>query len=267
MSNSTEIAEIGKPPSPIPREEFSVVAGREPAELIEKAAKIARSLNDVVEKEQLYTPIKGKRFVNVDGWSLLASLCGFTIREVSVIEDERGDYTATCELVRLSDGSVVGRGSAVCGVDEPTWKDRPRYARRSMAATRAAGKCCRLALSWIVRLAGYDVTTSEEVEGIGADVDKSLPSPPPVVSDSKPPQAMTIDATATGSNSSHVDAPCDAAQIESIRAAFRELGLKDLAREILSNYGVNKIAELSHAKAQTLLGELSTRQVEQQLSL
>ena len=84
------------------------------------------------------------------------------------------------------------------------------------------------------------------------------------------PSASTAPGTAyriTGDLRRMQRAPCDAAQIESIRAAFRELGLKDLAREILSNYGVNKIAELSHAKAQTLLGELSTRQVEQQLSL
>ena len=47
--------------------------------------------------------------------------------------------------------------------DEPTWKGRPDYARRSMAATRATSKVCRLAFSWVMVLAGFQPTPAEEI--------------------------------------------------------------------------------------------------------
>jgi hypothetical protein len=48
-------------------------------------------------------------------------------------------------------------------MDEPTWAKRPGYARRSMAVTRATGKAFRLGFSWIMTLAGYEVTPAEEM--------------------------------------------------------------------------------------------------------
>ena len=47
-------------------------------------------------------------------------------------------------------------------MDEATWAKRPDYARRSMAATRAVSKACRLAFSWVMVMAGYDATPREE---------------------------------------------------------------------------------------------------------
>jgi len=76
-------------------------------------------------------------------------------------------------LIRSSDGKLIGRASALCGMDEkdrygkPTWATRPEYARRSMAVTRATGKAFRLGFSWIMTLAGYAPTPAEE---IGDDV-------------------------------------------------------------------------------------------------
>jgi len=76
-------------------------------------------------------------------------------------------------LVRMSDGACIGRASAECGAPDeldkygkPVWSTRPRYARRSMAQTRATGKACRLAFSWIMALAGYEVTPAEEMTPI-----------------------------------------------------------------------------------------------------
>ena len=50
-----------------------------------------------------------------------------------------------------------------CGTDEKTWASRARYARRSMALTRATAKASRLAFSWVMVLAGYEPTPSEEI--------------------------------------------------------------------------------------------------------
>lgn len=143
-----------------------------PAALVSGAAEMAKELAQVIDKQNLATTIKGKRFVGVEGWTTLATMLGVTAREVSTTESD-GIYTATVELVRMSDGACISRASAECGAPDeldkygkPIWSARPRYARRSMAQTRATGKACRLAFSWIMSLAGYEVTPAEEMSPI-----------------------------------------------------------------------------------------------------
>ena len=108
--------------------------------------------------------IQGKKFVGVEGWTTLAVMLGCVAREVSTTVHD-GIYVAVVELVRMNDGACVGRASAECGEEKP-WNTRPKYARRSMAQTRATGKACRLAFSWIMLLAGYEVTPAEEMTPI-----------------------------------------------------------------------------------------------------
>jgi hypothetical protein len=125
---------------------------------------MARELAAVINKQKLFTVIQGKKFVGVEGWTTLATMLGVTAREVATTEKD-GIYTAIVELVRMSDGACISRASAECG-DEKPWNTRPKYARRSMAQTRATGKACRLAFSWIMSLAGYEVTPAEEMTPI-----------------------------------------------------------------------------------------------------
>jgi len=73
---------------------------------------------------------------------------GVIPREDSVEALEDGGYVAKVSLVRMADGAVISSASSECGMDEPTWAGRARYARRSMAVTRATGKAARLAFSW-----------------------------------------------------------------------------------------------------------------------
>ena len=139
-----------------------------PGALVDQAALMAAALARVIDQQQLFTVIQGKRHVRVEGWTTLSTMLGVLPREVSVTE-EWGVYTAVVELVRMSDGAVLSRASAECG-DEAPWCDRPRFARRSMAITRATGKVCRLAFSWIMALAGFAVCPAEEMDGAGATV-------------------------------------------------------------------------------------------------
>ena len=129
--------------------------------LVQGAREMAGALADVIERQHLATVIQGRKHVNVEGWTTLAVMLGVVAREVQTVETE-GIYTAVVELVRMSDGACISRASAECG-DEPPWNKRPRYARRSMAQTRATGKACRLAFSWIMALAGYEPTPAEEM--------------------------------------------------------------------------------------------------------
>jgi hypothetical protein len=138
-----------------------------PEEVLSIASKIATVLKDVIDTRKLYIKIHGKAYVQVEGWTTLGALLGVLPRELSV-EEQDGDIVATVELIRASDQQVVGRGSAMVGMDEPTWQKRPAYARRSMAVTRATGKAYRLAFSWIMNLAGYEVTPAEEMVGVNS---------------------------------------------------------------------------------------------------
>lgn len=150
-----------------------------PGALVEQAAAMATALARVIDEQKLFTVIQGKRHVRVEGWTTLGTMLGVLPREVSVTE-EWGVYTATVELVRMSDGAILSRASAECGdADEvdregkPIWASRPRYARRSMALTRATGKACRLAFSWIMALAGYQSCPAEEMDDV-----RDPPQPP-----------------------------------------------------------------------------------------
>jgi hypothetical protein len=137
--------------------------------LVQGAREMADALADVIERQKLATTIQGRRYVKVEGWTTLGVMLGVVPREVSTMEQD-GIYTATVELVRIGDQGVISRASAECGSPDeldrygnPVWANRPRYARRSMAQTRATGKACRLAFSWIMALAGYEPTPVEEM--------------------------------------------------------------------------------------------------------
>ena len=137
-----------------------------PREVVLQATAIAGELAKIVNDRKLFTVISGRKFVRVEGWTTLGAMLGVLPREVSTARHEDGTYEAVVELVRAGDGQVIGRGSAICGMDEQTWNKRAEYARRSMAITRATGKAYRLGFSWIMTLAGYEATPAEEMPDV-----------------------------------------------------------------------------------------------------
>ena len=153
---------------------------------------MAGELARMIEAQRLWDPINGKKYVKVEGWTTLAVMMGVVPREVSTTEND-GIYTAVVELVRMSDSACISRASAECGAPDeldrygkPVWSSRPRYARRSMAQTRATGKACRLAFSWVMSLAGYEPTPLEEMPN--DPIVSVVPQPirPPVNDNTRP---------------------------------------------------------------------------------
>ena len=139
-------------------------------EMVTFAKEMSKDLYEIIEAQKLYTVIRDEKYVRVEGWTTLGAMLGVTPRTVSVDEIQEGVFEATVELVRASDGQVIGRGIAECG-DSDTWRVRDRYARKSMAITRATGKAYRLAFSWIVTLAGYKPTPAEEMPEAAKEID------------------------------------------------------------------------------------------------
>jgi hypothetical protein len=141
-----------------------------PAQVIEKVTEMAKELVKIVDSLGLFKIIKTKKYVFVDGWEILGGMLGVGAHEENSVRREDGSYEATVVLKRHNDGAIVGRASALVGMEETdssgnlTWGARDEYARKSMATTRATGKAFRLTFSWIMKLAGYEGTPAEEMK-------------------------------------------------------------------------------------------------------
>lgn len=125
----------------------------------------AKNLKDLVVKNQLYTNIKGKNYVNVEGWQIAGALLGIypVVRSLENLSDESTiRYRAEVEL-KDSTGEVVGCGIAVCTNKETGKSKFEEYAVASMAQTRAIGKAFRVRLGFLMKLAGYEATPFEEM--------------------------------------------------------------------------------------------------------
>ena len=165
----------------------------EPEHMIERATAIARPLGKMILDRKLYTEIQGKKFVRVEGWSTLGAMLGVLPRELETKKLEDG-YEATVELIRASDGLVIGRASAICLKTEKRWGKADEYAIRSMAITRATGKAFRLGFSWVIKLAGdYEPTPAEEMDFARDDVvEGQIVEPPTVAKPERPYSAKTV---------------------------------------------------------------------------
>jgi hypothetical protein len=155
---TTELAEVH-----VPSERGVTLFGtNNPVEVVEAAGKIAAALSDVIEKQGLYTDIKGKKHVRVEGWTLCGTMLG--VFPVCVwTRPVEGGFEARVEA-KLRDGSIVGGAEAQCTRSESTWANRDDFALRSMAQTRATSKALRLPLGFIVAMGGYSATPAEEME-------------------------------------------------------------------------------------------------------
>lgn len=137
-----------------------------PRDMVENAADMADVLKDIIDKQKLYTDFKGNKHVNAEGWATLGTMLNILPKEERVVEHEDGSFEAFVSLVSSRNGLIVGGGSGYVGMDEPNWKSKPKYARRSMAITRATSKAYRTCFSWIIALAGYKTCPAEEMDGI-----------------------------------------------------------------------------------------------------
>jgi hypothetical protein len=136
----------------------------DPVLVVERATKIADALAGVIEAKQLFSMIRGRKHVRVEGWTLLGSMVGvFASVEWSrpLAYPPGFEARAVAHNVR---GDELGAADAQCTRAEGRWADADDYAIRSMAQTRAISKVLRMPLGFIVELAGYSATPAEELE-------------------------------------------------------------------------------------------------------
>ena len=136
-----------------------------PGELIE----LAEVLRAHIKKQQLFTMIGGKAYPHVEAWQFAGSCIGlFPVLES--LDKESAEpgvhrYRATVKLVDLN-GNERGRGVAICTNEESRKKTFDEYAVASMAQTRATGKAFRLCIGWVLKTAGYESTSADEMQDV-----------------------------------------------------------------------------------------------------
>lgn len=130
----------------------------------------ATNLKKMIIDNKLYTDIRGKNYVNVEGWQIAGAFTG-TFPVVEAVENlSDGDsykYRAEVSL-RDKDGNKVGSGVAICTNHEAGKKNFDEYAVASMAQTRAVGKAYRMKIGWLLKVAGYETTPAEEMDAVEA---------------------------------------------------------------------------------------------------
>lgn len=131
----------------------------------------ANQLKDLVVDNKLYTNIKGKNYVNVEGWQIAGAFMGiFPIVENVENLSDGVNYKYRAEVsLQDKEGRKVGHGVAICTNKESGKKNFDEYAVASMAQTRAVGKAFRMNIGWLLKVAGYETTPAEEMDVIEAE--------------------------------------------------------------------------------------------------
>lgn len=132
----------------------------------------ATNLKKMIIDNKLYTDIRGKNYVNVEGWQIAGAFTGTfpVVEEVMNLSDgDNYKYRAEVSL-RDKDGNKVGSGVAICTNQEAGKKNFDEYAVASMAQTRAVGKAYRMKIGWLLKVAGYETTPAEEMDAVEAQV-------------------------------------------------------------------------------------------------
>lgn len=129
----------------------------------------ATSLKSLIVQNNLYTNIKGKNYVNVEGWQIAGAFTGTfpVVEKVEELPAKPGEFKYRAEVsLRDNEGRAVGYGVAICSNREAGKKNFDEYAVASMAQTRAVGKAYRMKIGWLLKVAGYETTPAEEMDAV-----------------------------------------------------------------------------------------------------
>lgn len=157
------------------RDRGQELAVSDPEQEVAWASRCAKALVAAISgNPQLKVTISNKDYIKAEGWQTLGAMTKVDHIEVVWCREYTppgGDKHTGWEVrveVRDRDGNVRGTGEAMCIRSEKRWATADEYAIRSMAQTRALGKAYRMALSYVVALAGYEPTPAEEMPAFQA---------------------------------------------------------------------------------------------------
>lgn len=233
----------------MPSPEVSIA--RHPDTVLAEASLVAKAVDRLVKsRPDLVQIIGGRKHPKFELLQIVGSMFRLTarVRETRPLHDPDG-WEATAEAYHVPSGTVVAVGEGMCTRDEPSWDVRPKYQwvngkrekvgeepvtshqRRSMAQTRACSKALRLALGWVLGLAGYEATAAEELTAEQAET----PAAPVVRRKSQRHQGEGQPASQEASQTAGL---ITEAQVKRLWAIAREVGLStEQVASILGEYG------------------------------
>lgn len=133
-----------------------------PVANIKRSTDVAGACKEIVSRTSI--KIQNKKYVPVEGWMAIATAhgCNLSATDVKSVD---GGISARGIVRRISDGITLGEAEGFVGDDERTWANRPLFARRAMAQTRAMSRAARSVFAHVVVLmdAGLETTPAEEM--------------------------------------------------------------------------------------------------------
>jgi hypothetical protein len=143
------------------------------------ATNVANTLAPLVRQQGLVvkglnTKDKEAEYVTVEGWEVLGTMLGI-VPDTRIVEEMKNDkdrvvgfkaratlyQNPTIDDGKIVDGQVLATAEAYCTKED---FQKKYFSMASMAQTRALGKAYRMALSWIVKMAGFEATYAEDME-------------------------------------------------------------------------------------------------------
>jgi len=215
-----------------------IVSPAEQHQSLSAASALATSVARIIEEKGLSRRFgaSDKAHVFVEGWLT-----------ISRVQNEQ-PHTRIEDVTRDADGNeliharawitdakkqVVSEADAYVSTDEPNWRNRPFYARASMAQTRAIAKAMRLRHAWVMVLAGFAPTPAEEMDGIDA---APAPAPAPKKMKKTPIPAPQEPTTVSNDSQDPADEPEGTLEVATIMAVSEKSGEKN--GKTWTRYGV-----------------------------
>ena len=149
-----------------------VIQDNNPIANIKRSTDVAGACKEIVTRTSI--KIQNRKYVPVEGWMAIATAHGCNLSATDVKQVD-GGISARGIVRRISDGLILGEAEGFVGEDEKTWSNRPLFARRAMAQTRAMSRAARSVFAHVVVLmdAGLETTPAEEM-GHEIEVNKSV---------------------------------------------------------------------------------------------
>lgn len=152
------------PNGPIESTNGSPLFSHDPEQAFSEAQRIVNVVARRCTGPGYLVQIGPKTYPTVSWWTVVGASLGLFARVVYARRLDRDDEIAYESRVEIhKDGNVIASGEAMCSSKEARWAHADEYAIKSMSSTRSAGKCFRLALSFIAILAGLEATPAEEI--------------------------------------------------------------------------------------------------------
>ena len=155
--------------------------------------------------------LKGKKYLQVEGWQFIANLAGKHPSNdgvITEIKDENGIVIGFEAIGVLNDertGREIGRSNGAFYFrdhkdKQGNIKEMPMFASRAMAQTRAVSRVVRSKYAWVLKDIGVEATPYEEMNGLNlTSIPSNSPSPTPNTNDTPPSSPKSYNTPQTES--------------------------------------------------------------------